>query len=166
MQGISHVGVRLMSRMEFLLGLFLVVSSLSAPKAISQDFSISLSTPYKSILADSKLHFSDGKGYIYSVKTNEIRVAIQKFDVNTMQEVGRADYRDVPSNIKAIDIVEIAGKFFYVFEYRDFRDKNLVVYSREFNTQNCTLGEQKLLLETGGPVANGPIWAINPVCGQ
>ncbi len=144
-----------MIRSGILIGLLMMVLIASAQPKLSNDFKISVSTPFQVVDAQNKLYFSDNMSYSYSIKTNEENVIIQKFDVKSMKEVGRNEYKDTPPYNRAINVVQLGEKFYYLFESINKKEDTKSVYVREVLTADCSLGKQSLLFTSDGDVANG-----------
>ena len=145
-----------MLRLNILICFTLIVLGISAQPKLSTDFKISLSEPYKVVDARNKQYFSDNNGFCYSIKTNEANVIVQKFDVQNMKEVARNEYKDTPPYHKAIDVVQSEDKFYYLYESINKKEDTKSVYVREFLTQDCSLGKERILFTSEGDVANGP----------
>ena len=80
----------------------------------------------------------------YSIKTNEENVIVQKFDIKSMKEVARNEYKDTPPYNKAIDVVQMGDKFYYLFDSFNKETEKRSVHVREFFTQDCSLGKDRI----------------------
>jgi hypothetical protein len=134
----------------------MVALFISAQPNLSKDFKISTSEPYNVVDAQNKQYFADNNGYSYSIKTNEENVIVQKFDIQSMKEVARNEYKDTPPYNKAIGIVQIDDKFYYLFDSFNKATEKRSVHVREFFTEDCSLGNERILFTSDGDVANGP----------
>jgi hypothetical protein len=134
----------------------MVALFVSAQPKLSDDFKVSTSEPFGVVDAQTKQYFADNNGFTYSVKTNEENVIVQKFDIQSMKEVARNEYKDTPPYNKAIGIVQIGDKFYYLFDSFNKATEKRSVYVREFFTKDCSLGNERLLFTSDGEVANGP----------
>ncbi|OFY49664.1 MAG: hypothetical protein A2W85_07305 [Bacteroidetes bacterium GWF2_41_31] len=140
-----------------LIGFIMVALCVSAQPKLSKSFKTSTTKPYQVVDAQMKQYFTDNKGFSYSIKTSGDDVTLQKFDILSMKEVVRKEYHDGPPYNKAIDVVEIGDKFFYLYESFNKKEETKSVYVREFFTEDCSLGQERMLLTSDGDVANGPI---------
>lgn len=145
-----------MLRLRLLLCLLCVVVFVSAQSPLSKDFVVTTSQPYGVVDAQNKEYFTDNKGFAYSIKTNEENVIVQKFDVQGMKEVARNEYKDTHPYNKAVGYIEIDNHYYCLFDSYDKSKDIRQVFLREFLTENCSLSSQKLILTSGGDVANGP----------
>ncbi|MFK5856690.1 MAG: hypothetical protein QM503_11210 [Bacteroidota bacterium] len=145
-----------MLRLNMLISLIMVALFITAQPNLSKDFKISTMEPYDVVDAKSKQYFSDNKGFVYSIKTNDDEVITQKFDIQSMKEVARNEYKDTHPYNKAIDVLQIGDKFYYLYDSFNKKAKKKLVYVREFLTKDCTLGDERILFTTDGEVANGP----------
>lgn len=144
-----------MLRTNAILIFMLISATLCAQVKLSKDFKITNSKPYKVVDARTKEYFSDMKGFTYSVKTDRERVFLQKFSVDGMKETARKEYADFSEKNNSVGIVELQGKFYYIYESHDDSDIK-TVGSREIITEDCSLGKEVVLFSSKGPVANGP----------
>ncbi len=136
----------------------LIIAQIAISQAkLSNDFKVINSTPYKVVDAKMKEYFSDNNGNIYSIKTNNANVVIQKFDINTMKEVARKTYTEWPPYNKSLGILELGESFYYLYESLDKKTNKKTVYARQFITTDCTLDKQVKLFSSDGSVAMGPI---------
>lgn len=98
---------------------------------LSSDFKVTTSTPFAVVDAQSKEYISMGDGSTISVKTRGELVIIQKFDVKTMKEVKRNEYKDFPKYTKIQRLLKVEDRLYYVFEAYNKPNKTFSVYSRE-----------------------------------
>lgn len=143
-----------MLKTSALLFLLLVMLNVSAQQ-LSKDFKISISKPYRVVDAKDKMYFSDNNGFSYSVKTTEDKIVVQKFDVQNMKEVSRNEYEDTPPYHKAIEVVQIKERFYYLYESINKEADTKSVYAREFLTSDCSLSKERILFTSKGDVAKG-----------
>ena len=146
-----------MLRLNMLISFITVALFVSAQPNLSKDFNISASEPYKVVDAQNKQYFTDNSGFTYSIKTNEDNVIVQKFDIQTMKEVARNEYKDTPPYNKAIDVVQIGDKFYYLYESFDKKTDKKSVHVKEFFTKDCSFDNDRILFTSNGDVANGPV---------
>lgn len=144
-----------MTRLNLMLSFLMIGMVMSAQPNLSKDFNISTSEPYIVVDAQTKQYFSDNNGFTYSIKTNDENVIVQKFEIKSMKEVARNEYKDTPPYNKAIGVVQMGDKFYYLFDSFNKETEKRSVHVREFFTQDCSLGNEKLLFSSGGEVANG-----------
>ena len=119
---------------------------------LSNDFKVTIGTPYPVIDAGSKEYFSDGKGQSIAVKTKGEKIVIQRYDISKMAEVSRKEYDDLPPASKLQKIIQVGDKLFYVYSSLNKKDKTEHLYSREINMTDGTFGVPKLLLSTSKEV--------------
>src|SRR5262245_11520197 len=133
-----------MSHKKNVLILFLLLSLTGWGQKLSQDFNVSVGAPYKVVDADDKQYFSDGKGHAISVKTIDEKVIIQTFDVNSLKEVSRKEYKDFPERNKIQSVVQAGDKLYYLFACEG-KGKVMDVYSREIDILKGTFADSKKL---------------------
>jgi len=137
-----------------LLSFLVVAISVSAQPTLSKEFKITNSEPYIVVDADVKQYFADNNGFSYSIKTNRNSVIVQKFEIQSMKEVARNEYKDLPPYNKVIDIVQIGDNYYYLFESFENKTQTRLVHLREFLTKDCSLGKDKILFASDGEVAD------------
>lgn len=120
---------------------------------LSSDFKVTTSTPFAVVDAQSKEYISMGDGSTISVKTRGELVIIQKFDVKTMKEVKRNEYKDFPKYTKIQRLLKVEDRLYYVFEAYNKPNKTFSVYSREIDTEKGTFKKITKLFTTKGDVA-------------
>jgi hypothetical protein len=118
----------------------------------SQDFNVSTGAPYKVVDAHDKEYFPDGKGNSISVKTQELKVTIQRYDVQSMKEINRNEYKDLPKDSKVEKIIKVGDRLFYFHSAPNKGTRFL--YVREININDGTFKPAKLLLESKGEVVD------------
>ena len=120
---------------------------LFAQPKLSTDFNVTVAKPFAVVDAGSKEYFSDGT-HIVSVKTRGQKVTIQKFSIDDMKEVKRKEYEEWPPYLKVQSIMKMKGKLYYIYTSYDKKGKYHTIYSREINTDDLSLGAQKLLFKS------------------
>lgn len=134
--------------------IFVLFCSFSNAQKLTDDFSVSVATPYPVIDAGSKNYISLGNGTAILVKMGRGLVHIQKFDSNTMKEVAKNTYKDLPDNAYFQDVVKLKDKVFLIFEAVDKKANNFTVYCREIDTEKGTFKKQIELFKTSRIVSN------------
>ncbi|MFT7611798.1 MAG: hypothetical protein ACI9J3_000745 [Parvicellaceae bacterium] len=134
--------------------LLLIPATLFAQVKLSDEFSISLGTPYNVVDARSKEYRSVGDNHVVSVKTAGAKVTVQLFNLNENKEISRTDYEDFPKYSKVQEVIQLAGKLFYIFEAYNKPDKTFSVYSREVNTSTGKFNDAQKLFTTKMVVVN------------
>ncbi len=119
---------------------------------LSKDFLVTVGKPYDVVDAKSKEYFSDGKGFTVSVKTDDEKVTIQRYEIATMKEVNRKVYEDFPPYNKVQKVIQFGDKLFYVFSSFNKKEKKEDIYSREVNMNDGTFKPVKLLFSTASEV--------------
>ncbi len=137
-----------MKKTVLLLVLLLTITGITYSQKLSQDFTVTNSTPYQVIDAGSKEYVSLDNGFVIMAKMGRGIVTIQKFDVNGMKEVKRNSYKDLPAKAFFQDIIKVKGRIFYIYEAYNKKAKNFKVYSREINGDDATFKEQVELFKT------------------
>jgi hypothetical protein len=140
-----------MSHKKNILAIFLFISLTSWGQKLSPDFTVSVGTPYKVVDADDKQYFFDGKGHAISVKTMDEKVIIQTFDVASLKEVSRKEYKDFPDKSKIQSVIQADDKLYYLFACEN--KKVIDVYSREIDIVKGTFAESKKLFTSSGELA-------------
>lgn len=135
-----------MSNKKNVLILLLFIQLTVWGQKLSQDFAVTVGTPYKVVDADDKQYFSDGKGHAISVKTIDEKVIIQTFDVNSLKEVSRKEYKDFPERNKIQNVVQAGDKLYYLFACEN--KKVMDIYSREIDIVKGTFAEPRKLFSS------------------
>ena len=131
---------------------FLLPILLFGQVKFSEDFTVYTGSAYKVVDAKDKEYFSDGKGNAISVKTQDLKVTIQRFDVQGMKEINRNEYTDLPKESRVEKILKVGDRLFY-FHSTENKSKTLTLYAREINMNDGTFKPAKVLFETQGTVA-------------
>lgn len=113
---------------------------------LSPDFEVELGEPYAKIDVPTKNYFSDGKGNALSIKSDEKRVIIQRYNALTLQEVSKKTYDDFPTDKEVQRILRLGDRLFYIFSSEG--DKNESLFSREVNMEDGTFGVTQTLIST------------------
>ncbi len=140
-----------MKKLSLILGLILPFFVFG--QKLSDDFTVTTSTPFPVVDANSKEYVYMDNGFVVSVKTDgDKSVIIQKFNVDGMKEVKRKEYEDLPKYAKVQSLLKVGGKLFYVFEAYNKKEKTFTVYSREVDVANVAFKAQKELFTSSRPV--------------
>ena len=127
--------------------LLLMPFFLFAQPKLSKDFTVTTATPFAVVDAGSKEYFSDGT-HVISVKTRGQKLTVQKFSIDDMKEVKREVYEEWPPYLKVQSVMKMKGKIHYIYTSYDKKGKFHTIYTREINTDDLSLGAQKLLFKS------------------
>lgn len=126
----------------------LIVNTLVFGQKLSDDFTVTTSKPYQVIDAGSKEYISLGDGTVIMAKMGRGVVNIQKFDVNSMEEVARNTYNDLPKGSKFINLIKLKNRAFYFYQVWNKKAKQFTVFSREIDADDAKFKEPVELLST------------------
>ncbi|PCH97158.1 MAG: hypothetical protein COB85_02960 [Bacteroidetes bacterium] len=118
-----------------------------AQPKLSKDFTVTTAAPFPVVDAGNKEYFSDGT-HVVSVKTRGQNVTIQKFSIDGMKEVTRKVYEEWPPYLKVQSVLKMKGKLYYIYASYDKKGKYNTIYSREINTDDLSLGAEKMLFKS------------------
>jgi hypothetical protein len=119
---------------------------------LSDDFATSTGTPYKVVDAADKQYFADGKGNSISIKTQDKKVTIQRYDVASMKEINRHEYEDLPADSKVEKIIMSGGHLYYFYS-TPTKNKTVTLNVREISLADGTFQPTKVVLESKGDLA-------------
>jgi hypothetical protein len=143
-----------MKKIRTLLLALVLIPSLMFGQKLSDDFTVSVSEPFRVVDAQSKEYLALDNGNVISAKMYGEKVFIQLFHVGDMKEIARNEYEDMPKYTKFIDVINVNNRIFYIYQAYNKKQKNFTVYSREINIDEASFMEQKVLFTSDRKVAN------------
>lgn len=138
--------------------IILLITSLTvfSQKTLSTDYDYSVSKPYKVVDARSKEYFSNSTEVLsVKVKANKNQVLIQKYDVNSMVEIGKEVYNDLPKNFLYEGVIEAQDKYYFFYSsWTGKKTKHERLFYREIDFDKGTFnGDPKQIINHDGKLA-------------
>jgi hypothetical protein len=145
-----------MRKINILLAILMFCQTLAFSQKLSNNFEVSIATPYPVINAGSKEYVSLDNGTVIMVKMGKGIVNIQKFDGNKNTELTRKTYKDLPKTAFFIDAVKLGSRIYYIYSVEEPSTKGFKVYAREIDTDDLAFKTPIELLKTSRAVVKAP----------
>ncbi len=130
----------------FLFLILIAVVQCTQGQTLSTDFKVDVSDPYKVIDAGSKEYLGLDDGNALIVKMGRGIVNIQKFNTQSMTEISRNTYKDLPNGSVFQNLIKTKDKIYYFYYVYNKSDKNFQLYAREIDAVNSLFLDKKIIL--------------------
>ncbi len=128
--------------------------SVNAQVKISDDFSYTISKPYK-VVDGLKVYFSKGEE-VLSIKYRKGMFYFQKFSGEKLNEEKRVDIPKMEPGFTFEEFVEMDGKIYFFYSRWDRANVKEQLFYREVDFDNCGwAGKEQLMFKIDGKITGG-----------
>jgi hypothetical protein len=122
---------------------------------------VSVSKPYEVVDGNPKLYFQQGNELLKVTIRGKV-VTIQKFNTNTLTEISKNEYENLPKGFQFEEIVKLNNRYYFFYSVWDRPSELEQLFAKEIDFGKGTLIPEEIsILKVEGKVTGKPIIGIS-----